>query len=341
MVPGEVLEFGKSQDPWECPFQSRCPERRRERDLPNTPVSKALPHHRDFGGLRCFHFGAGGLSGSTGIQYSGQPKLRHHWRSRAQTQVLQQAIAHSSGADCRQEPNVCGSCPHCGHKLTGAPGSAWQVSPQVCGCLVLTPQSSPGEQMNSNPRVFLIRHGETEFNRVGRYQGQSDSSLTSLGIRQARRNGKMLASLVDRSQAWRIVASPLGRTLHTAQLVSTEIGFDASQIELDERIQEIGFGWWEGLDRQSIEAREPGAWERRCSDHWNYAVQGGESMADVALRVATWLQELEGNVIAVSHGTTGRIIRGLYLGLTREQTLQLDQPQDIVFELCGNEVIRY
>lgn len=195
--------------------------------------------------------------------------------------------------------------------------------------------------MNSNPRVFLIRHGETEFNRVGRYQGQSDSSLTSLGIRQARRNGKVLASLVDRSQAWRIVASPLGRTLHTAHLITTEIGFDTSQIELDDRIQEIGFGCWEGLDRQSIEAREPGAWERRCSDHWNFAMEGGESMADVARRVAAWLQELEGNVIAVSHGTTGRIIRGQYLGLTREQTLQLDQPQDIVFELCGSEIIRH
>ena len=64
-------------------------------------------------------------------------------------------------------------------------------------------------------------------------------------------------------------------------------------------------------------------------------------MADVARRVAGWLQELEGNVIAVSHGTTGRIIRGQYLGLTREQTLQLDQPQDIVFELCGSKIIRH
>ena len=195
--------------------------------------------------------------------------------------------------------------------------------------------------MNDNHRIFLIRHGETEFNRVGRFQGQSDSSLTSQGIRQARRNGMVLASLVDKDQSWRIVASPLGRTLHTAQLISTEIGIDTSRIELEERIQEIGFGCWEGLDVQSIEAREPGAWERRRSDQWNYAQEGGESMADVAQRVASWLQDLEGNVIAVSHGTTGRIIRGQYLGLTREQTLQLDQPQDIVFELCGREIIRH
>ena len=195
--------------------------------------------------------------------------------------------------------------------------------------------------MNDNNRIFLIRHGETEYNRAGRFQGQSDSPLTSLGIRQARRNGQVLAPLVDKSLAWRIVSSPLGRTLHTARLISTEIGFDTSDIELDERIQEIGFGCWEGLDLQSIEAREPGAWERRRSDHWNYAMEGGESMADVARRVASWLRELEGNVIAVSHGTTGRIIRGQYLGLTREQTLQLDQPQDIVFELCGREINRH
>ena len=195
--------------------------------------------------------------------------------------------------------------------------------------------------MNDNHRILLIRHGETEFNRAGRYQGQSDSCLTSLGIRQARRNGQVVASLVGSGEEWRFVSSPLGRTLQTARLIGAEIGLDASRIELDERIQEIGFGRWEGLDRASIEARDAGALEARRRDPWNFAMEGGETMAAVARRAEAWLEGLEGNVIAVSHGTTGRILRGLYLGLSREQTLQLDQPQDIVFELGGGRIVRH
>ena len=195
--------------------------------------------------------------------------------------------------------------------------------------------------MNDHHRIFLVRHGETEFNRAGRYQGQSDSPLTSKGIRQARRNGRALASLINGSADWRLVTSPLGRTLQTARLIGAEIGFDPSRIEVDERIQEIGFGWWEGLDRQTIEAREVGALDARRRDPWTFAMDGGETMAAVARRAEAWLEELDGNVIAVSHGVTGRIIRGLYLSLSRAQTLQLDQPQDIVFELCGRKISRH
>ena len=195
--------------------------------------------------------------------------------------------------------------------------------------------------MNDHHRIFLVRHGETEFNRAGRYQGQSDSPLTAKGIRQARRNGRALASLINGSADWRLVTSPLGRTLQTARLIGAEIGFDPSRIEVDERIQEIGFGWWEGLDRQTIEAREVGALDARRRDPWTFTMDGGETMAAVARRAEAWLEEQDGNVIAVSHGVTGRIIRGLYLSLSRAQTLQLDQPQDIVFELCGRKISRH
>ena len=191
----------------------------------------------------------------------------------------------------------------------------------------------PRVTMNRAHRLFLVRHGETEFNRIRRYQGQSNSSLTPRGVAQARRNGRTLSTLIGRGESWRVVASPLGRTMQTAGLICHELGFDARQIEPDERIQEIGFGVWEGLDRAAIDALDRDAWSRRLSDPWNHVMPGGESKVAVARRIAAWLEELEGNVIAVSHGTAGRILRGLYLGLGPEEVLAQDQPQDIVFEL--------
>ncbi len=190
-------------------------------------------------------------------------------------------------------------------------------------------------------RLFLVRHGETEFNRIGRYQGQSNSPLTPRGVAQARRNGRALSTLIGRGDSWRVVASPLGRTMETARLICHELGFDAGLIEPEERIQEIGFGVWEGLDRAAIDALDRDAWSRRLSDPWNHVMPGGESKAAVARRVAAWLEELEGNVIAVSHGTAGRILRGLYLGLAPDEVFAQDQPQDVVFELTEGRILRH
>ena len=203
------------------------------------------------------------------------------------------------------------------------------------------PGGLPRVTMNRAHRLFLVRHGETEFNRVGRYQGQSDSPLTPRGVAQARRNGRTLSTLIGRRESWRVVASPLGRTMQTARLICHELGLDSGRIEPEERIQEIGFGVWEGLDRAAIDALDRDAWSRRLSDPWNHVMPGGESRAAVARRIAAWLEELEGNVIAVSHGTAGRILRGLYLGLAPEEVLAQDQPQDVVFELTEGQIIRH
>src|SRR5689334_8295809 len=72
--------------------------------------------------------------------------------------------------------------------------------------------------------IYLVRHGQTEFNVARRYQGQGDSPLTLLGQMQAKRMGERLAGLVGDPTGWRIVSSPLGRAVATAKIIARALG---------------------------------------------------------------------------------------------------------------------
>jgi broad specificity phosphatase PhoE len=104
--------------------------------------------------------------------------------------------------------------------------------------------------------IWLVRHGQTEINRVGRFQGRLDSPLTELGETQARRVGARLRALAaEVGGAWAIDASPLGRTRRTAALISDGMGLAVRRH--DARLAEVDFGPWEGLTRDQIVALRP------------------------------------------------------------------------------------
>src|SRR5712692_8153285 len=101
--------------------------------------------------------------------------------------------------------------------------------------------------------IFLVRHGETEWNRARRYQGWSDSPLTERGIAQAKAIGHRLRALPEAASA-EIVASPIGRARRTAEIIAECLGRTAP-LRFDERLREISIGAWDGLDRREIRAR--------------------------------------------------------------------------------------
>jgi probable phosphoglycerate mutase len=188
--------------------------------------------------------------------------------------------------------------------------------------------------------IYLVRHGQTEFNRERRIQGHVDSPLTELGVRQAEAVGRLLRDLIREPQGWRIVSSPLGRARSTAEIIAGKLG--GLSVELEPRIQEMSWGSFDGRLRAEIEAEHP---ETFGKTGWAFdAPTDGESYEGVAGRVGDWLASLppepQRRIIAVSHGISGRVLRGLYADLPRDQAGQQDVPQDAVFLLQHGAVDR-
>ena len=185
--------------------------------------------------------------------------------------------------------------------------------------------------------ILLVRHGQTEWNLVGRYQGWGDSALTPLGVAQAQAIGRRLRDIPEARKA-AIVASPLGRARRSAELIREQLGADAP-IAFDARLREISLGSWDGLDRAEIAALAPGIFSGSGRHEWYFRTPSGETYEAFAGRIASWLGEAEGRtVIVVAHGIVTRVLRGLYAGLPRAMALRLPVPQDRIFRLAEGRV---
>ncbi len=143
--------------------------------------------------------------------------------------------------------------------------------------------------------LWLIRHGETDWNREGRVQGRSDNALNDRGRAQARALGARLAvTAFDR-----VYASDLSRAVETARLV-----FPGRAHELDARLREVAGGVLEGKTAAEMSEGELRVRELRGAGRMDVRPEGGESYQDVLVRVRDWLGELpgQGRVACVTHG---------------------------------------
>ncbi|MDP1738649.1 MAG: histidine phosphatase family protein [Caulobacter sp.] len=187
--------------------------------------------------------------------------------------------------------------------------------------------------------LYLVRHGQTEFNLARRYQGALDSPLTSLGVAQAGQMGALLATLVDADTS--MISSPLGRARHTAEIIAGAARL--SPPTLDPRLAEVSLGAWDGLTDEDIDFAFPGARDGTSRWDWYFASPDGERYEAMAARLGEWLGEAtasEQSLVAVSHGVAGRVIRGIYAGMDRDEALKLDVPQDAVFRLAEGMIER-
>ena len=162
------------------------------------------------------------------------------------------------------------------------------------------------------PTIYYIRHGETEWNALGRLQGTQDIPLNALGRVQAIQAGNLLGELVARDghdiASLPFVASPLGRARATMELVRQTLKLPAEGYAIDPRLREIGYGKWEGATLPEMQAADPVFFAKRLTEKWTLAPEGGETYADVELRVREWYDTLDTDTVAVAHGGTARAL---------------------------------
>lgn len=187
--------------------------------------------------------------------------------------------------------------------------------------------------------ILLVRHGQTTFNAEGRLQGRVDAPLTRLGRAQARAMGLLVSrTIAETPGAWRLVSSPLGRALETAAYIRAATGLE---VEVDARLAEVSFGPWDGRLREDLLAAHPHA--TGPGAHLFLSPEA-ESFEAVAARMTSFLQERAGTpgegLVLVSHGVAGRVLRGIYAGLSRDETLAQEAPQDALFRLRSGAVER-
>lgn len=195
------------------------------------------------------------------------------------------------------------------------------------------------------PIVYFARHGETDWNRERRLQGQHDIPLNALGRVQASRCGELLSELLERdgraTADYDYVSSPLGRARETMELMRTALDLDPGRYRTDARLMEMSFGRWEGFTFAELQAREAPALAARERDKWGFVLPGGESYALLQVRVRAWYETLERDSVVSAHGGVCRALIA-HLGLARPDAASTgDIGQGCIYVFDGNSMARH
>jgi len=175
----------------------------------------------------------------------------------------------------------------------------------------------------SSTKLIIIRHGETLWNIEGKKQGQLDSPLTLLGIKQA----KALSQRLTEESFTVLYASDLGRAYETAEYIAARTNH---KIFPEQRLRERNFGIFQGLTDKQIENEYPAEYNSYLTNRVDYVIPDGESLRQFYVRVTDFLESLttlhDGQIVAiVTHGGVidgwFRYIFDLPLGTVRRAKL--------------------
>lgn len=178
---------------------------------------------------------------------------------------------------------------------------------------------------------ILIRHGETDWNVEGRYQGQLDIRLNERGRQQS----YDLISLLDVRKPSMIYSSDLSRARETAEILGSELRVP---ILLDPRLREIDLGSWEGMLFEEIQAKYSELLVLRKQDPHNVSAPGGETLIQVQNRVFAAIDDIRKihqneSVAIVSHGLPLAIVQAWHQGRRIEEVWDLIPEHCLPIEL--------
>ena len=177
------------------------------------------------------------------------------------------------------------------------------------------------------PPIYFVRHGETEWNRLGIIQGWTDIPLNETGHGQAKSVARAFVAHPEVSRDCRFAVSPSGRTRQTMAHISEALALPPSRVSIEPNTKELGFGIWEGKPFWELKASPiyPADPETRYS----WRPQGGESYSDGQERLAAWLSAITEPTVVVAHGAIGRCLIGYLtnMGVREMMGIRMHQGQ--------------
>lgn len=193
-------------------------------------------------------------------------------------------------------------------------------------------------------RILLVRHGETDWNRSGRFQGQEDIHLNQRGLAQSRETAKAVAALKPTA----LYSSPLQRTMEVADEISRLLGLPVIK---HEGFKELALGDLEGTTGEEMRTRWPEVYDTWRNDPAKVVMPHGESLAQLQKRAWQAILELEkshsqGDILAVvSHNFAIRAIIGKLLGVPlanfHRMSLDLASICAMEFDQRGRRLLYY
>ena len=181
--------------------------------------------------------------------------------------------------------------------------------------------------MTIYPKIWFLRHGQTEWNKAYRLQGQLDSPLTDQGIAEAHRQAAIMPPILAQDPS--LFVSPLGRTRQTA-----DIALCGAPYKTDPRLMEIHAGRWQGMLRADILAANPALVASGAAALEIYdAADGGEGVAALHRRIKAFMASLSGPSVVVAHGLLGQVLRAEACGVPISAAGALSNHQGCVYVL--------
>jgi len=177
-------------------------------------------------------------------------------------------------------------------------------------------------------RVILIRHGQTEWNRVERFRGRADVPLNDTGLAQAEAAGRRVAAEWGHPPGLGAVySSPLSRAVKTAQAIAGHFGL---QVQVHPGLVDIDYGEWQGLAPEEARRRWPDEIDAWFNRPHQAHIPGGETLAGLRARAMQSVNDLVGchqgdAIVLVGHTVINRVILLGVLGLGNERFWRIKQ----------------
>lgn len=183
--------------------------------------------------------------------------------------------------------------------------------------------------------LYFIRHGQTDWNLQGRFQGISDIALNDAGREQSLQIGRGLAKRINENdvvtESLQIHSSPLLRARQSAEIISKELALDPDRIFHRPELRETSYGDWEGMTTFEVKAAFPIARKARKADRWTFSPPGGEAPLSRVSVLRDFLESLEPPAIIVTHTGVIRICLYLFGLLGQENALVEPISQDKIY----------